>query len=177
SISHMIDCDLFGLTPGAHHLMNVAFHCANAVLLFLLLRQLTGAQWRSAMVAAFFAWHPLHVESVAWISERKDVLSACFGLLCLLAYTAYARKSEDRGQGAEDRNPTSDFRLLTSGYYWLSLVLFALGLLSKPMLVTWPFVLLLLDFWPLKRFGISDFRFQIFQKLVIEKIPFFMLSA
>ena len=93
-LSHMTDCELFGLNPGAHHLVNVLFHTANAALLFVLLLRLTGALWPSAFVAALFAWHPLHVESVAWISERKDVLSTFFALLSLLAYTRYAQQRD-----------------------------------------------------------------------------------
>src|ERR1700733_2348894 len=96
-ISHMMDCQLFGLNPGRHHLMNVLFHTANTLLLFLLLNNLTGALWRSAIVAAFFAWHPLHVESVAWASERKDVLSAFFWLLTLMAYARYTKKASVAG--------------------------------------------------------------------------------
>src|SRR5665213_3466756 len=157
-ISHMVDCDLYGPNPGGHHLTNLLFHVANTLLLFLLLNQMTGAPWRSAFVAAFFAWHPLHVESVAWASERKDVLSTFFFLLTLLAYARYAKKP-----GVTP--------------YLLALLFFTLGLMSKPMVVTLPFVLLLLDFWPLRR--IYDLRFTIYdlKSVLLEKIPFFVLAA
>lgn len=137
-ISHMADCSFYGLKPGGHHLTNLLFHSANAALVFLVLLQLTGAAWRSALVAALFSWHPLHVESVAWISERKDVLSAFFWLLTISAYAKYARASQVKG-------PEGKL------WYCLALFCFGLGLLAKPMVVTLPFVLLLLDFWPLKR--------------------------
>ena len=145
SISHMLDCQFFGLRPGPPHLVNLSLHLANTVLLFLLLQQLTRARWRSVFVAALFALHPLHVESVAWVSERKDVLSTFFFLLTLLAYGRYA----------EIRNPKSDITHHVWPYYALTVVFFAFGLMSKPMLVTLPFVLLLLDYWPLKRFSFS----------------------
>ncbi|PYJ05835.1 MAG: hypothetical protein DME25_07720 [Verrucomicrobia bacterium] len=133
-LSHMLDCQLYGLKPGGHHWTNVLFHAANVLLLFLWLRDMTGALWRSALVAGLFSLHPLHVESVAWVAERKDVLSTFFGLLSLWAYARYAGKSiQPRGLRA---------------YYLLALWFFTLGLLSKPMLVTLPFVLLLLDYWP-----------------------------
>ena len=137
-ISHMVDCSLFGLNPAGHHLMNLLFHVANTVLLFLLLRQMTGSIWRSFFVAALFGWHPLRVESVAWAAERKDVLSTCFWLLTMLAYTRFVRESKVQ-------SPKSKV------FYALSLVLFLAGLMSKPMVVTLPFVLLLVDFWPLRR--------------------------
>jgi len=163
-ISHMLDCQLFGLHPSGHHLMNLLFHTANTVLLFLLLYRLTGAQWRSAFVAGLFAWHPMHVESVAWASERKDVLSAFFWMLCLLCYTRYA---QSRAENALDPRP-STFD------YFLALFLFACALLSKPMVVTLPFVLLLLDFWPLARS--SKLEMRSWMSLLVEKIPFFLLS-
>jgi hypothetical protein len=177
-ISHMLDCQLFGLKPAGHHLTNLLLHTANAVLLFLLLNQLTGARWRSAFVAALFAWHPLHVESVAWASERKDVLSAFFWMLTLLAYTRFVQKSEIRSQKSESniQPPASGLWLPASGFYWLALFFFACGLMSKPMVVTLPFVLLLIDFWPLRRFTIYDSRFTILSQLVLEKIPFFALT-
>ncbi|HEY1663489.1 MAG TPA: tetratricopeptide repeat protein [Verrucomicrobiae bacterium] len=162
-ISHMIDCQLFGLNPAGHHLMSALIHTANAVLLFLLLNNLTKAPWRSAFAAALFAWHPLRVESVAWAAERKDVLSGFFFLLTLLAYARYADL-------AKAKSPGSKFA------YLLALLFFACGLMSKPMIVTLPFVLLLLDFWPLQRFTISDLPFAIW-RLVAEKIPFFALSV
>jgi len=149
-ISHMLDCELYGLDPAGHHFTNVALHAANAVLVFLLWRRLTGALWRSAFVAALFALHPLHVESVAWISERKDVLSACFGLLTLLFYARYAGKRSIPGSSASSRKDVRAFDPSTFNYLW-ALVFFALGLMSKPMLVTLPFVMLLLDWWPLRR--------------------------
>ncbi len=183
-LSHMLDVQLFGLNAGAHHLTNVLFHAANSVLLFLWLKRLTGFVWRSAIVAALFALHPLHVESVAWVSERKDVLSTFFLLLSLIAYTKYAQgrsqKSEVRSQNMQGRDsapishlPSSSFHPLSSKFYLLSLACFVLGLMSKPMVVTLPFLLLLLDYWPLQRFQVSGFKFQVF----LEKIPFFILSA
>jgi tetratricopeptide (TPR) repeat protein len=157
-LSHMTDCELFGLNPGAHHFVNALFHAANAALLFILLVRLTGALWPCAFIAGLFAWHPLHVESVAWISERKDVLSTFFALLALLSYTKYAKKNCRRS-------------------FWFALVYFALGLMSKPMVVTLPFVMLLLDYWPLQR--ISNFKSQVptASRLVLEKWPFFLLTA
>jgi len=171
-ISHMLDCQLFGLNPAGHHFVNVLFHAANAVLLFLLLNRLTGASWRSAFVAAFFAWHPLRVESVAWAAERKDVLSGFFWMLTLLAYAGYARRvtgGECRVTGtASIASPVTRHRSL---FYFLALFFFACALMSKPMVVTLPFVLLLLDYWPLKRFDNSTI-----QRLLLEKVPFFALS-
>src|SRR6266850_2148576 len=141
-LSHMLDCQLFGQQPAMHHLVSVLFHVANSVLLFLLLNWMTGAIGRSVVVAALFALHPLHVESVAWASERKDVLSALFGLLSLLAYAKYVSSVECRGERKpESRNPKSAQH--SSLFYGLALLLFALGLMSKPMLVTLPFVLVL----------------------------------
>lgn len=132
SISHMLDCHLFGLDPGRHHLISLLFHIANSALLLLVLGSMTGALWPSAFVAALFALHPLHVESVAWISERKDVLSTFFWILTMWAYAAYVRRP-----GCKRYVPV--------------VILFSLGLMAKPMLVTLPFVLLLLDYWPLGR--------------------------
>jgi tetratricopeptide (TPR) repeat protein len=177
-ISHLVDCQLFGVRAWWPHLVNMVLHAANTVLLFVLLRRMTGAVWRSAIVAALFALHPLHVESVAWVSERKDVLSTLFWFLTIWAYARYA---EERGAGS------GKWRV----FYGLSLVFFGLGLMSKAMLVTAPFTLLLLDFWPLgrmkapvtagqslpvarlerRRGGASVWR------LVLEKIPFFAMSA
>lgn len=131
-ISHMLDVEIFGLDPGAHHLVNVGFHVANAVLFFLLLAGTTGAIWQSAAVAVLFAVHPLHVESVAWISERKDVLSTFFLLLTCAVYLWYLRRKN-------------------SWRYGLMVLLFTWGLMAKAMLVTLPFALLLLDYWPLRR--------------------------
>ena len=167
--SHMVDCQLFGLKPWGHHLTSVLLHALNTALVFLLLRSMTGAFWRSALVAALFGLHPLHVESVAWVAERKDVLSTCFGLLSLIFYARYGRKR----LAAEDRDVKARgvpaLRLLD---YLLALIFFALGLMSKPMLVTWPFVMLLLDYWPLERFKPASAW-----RLLTEKIPFFALAA
>ena len=153
SLSHMIDCQLFGLQPGGHHFTNVLLHTIAAVALFLVLSSMTGALWSSAFVAALFAIHPLHVESVAWVAERKDVLSAVFFVLTLGAYARYARR------------PT------IWRYIGMS-ILFACGLMSKAMLVTVPLVLLLLDYWPLKRFE----KFSA-GRLIAEKVPLLILSA
>ncbi len=161
--THMLDCQLFGVQPWWPHLVNALLHAANTVLLFGLFQRMTGAVWRSAAVAALFALHPLHVESVAWVAERKDVLSTFFWFLTTWAYLRYAQEFNPRPP-----------RLRRAGvYYALCLVFFALGLMSKPMLVTVPFALLLLDYWPLGRMkeGALDWR------LVLEKIPFFALSA
>lgn len=158
-ISHMVDVQLFGLWPGLHHFMNVVIHATNAVLLFVALRRLTGDLWKPAIVAALFAVHPLRAESVAWASERKDTLSALFFFLGLWAYARYA----------ETRRPR-DYALVAGS--------FALGLCAKPMLVTFPFVLLLLDFWPLKRLtlqGAGEGR-QRLSALVLEKVPLFLLT-
>jgi hypothetical protein len=175
-LSHMLDCQLYGLNPGGHHSTNLLFHVANTLLLFLLLRQLTGALWRSAFVAALFAWHPLHVESVAWAAERKDVLSAFFWMLTLMAYVRYAhRMTGDMCQVTRTAFIPSRVTCHVSLYYWLALFFFACGLMSKPMVVTLPFVLLLLDFWPLNRFQPgSSARSTI--NLIVEKLPFFALT-
>jgi len=154
-LSHMLDCQLYGLTPGGHHLTNVLLHMATAILLFLVLRQMTGSLWRSSFVAAVFAIHPLRVESVAWVAERKDVLSALFFVLTLAAYTRYARRP-------------------SIARYGIVLLLFALGLMCKPMLVTLPFVLLLLDYWPLDRIRRGD---QIQRWVIFEKIPLLALAG
>jgi tetratricopeptide (TPR) repeat protein len=174
-LSHMADIQFFGLQPGAHHLVNILFHAANTLLLFFLIRNLTGARWRSAAVAGLFALHPLHVESVAWISERKDVLSTFFGFLSLLFYARYAQKRsrvDGRESSAGSKSLSFDPRPSTPDYF-LALFIFACGLMSKPMLVTLPFVMLLLDWWPLKRFG----NWREFLRLLPEKIPFFLLAA
>jgi len=136
-ISHLSDVQLFGLRPPWHHLTNLLFHVANTVLLFVVLLRMTKARWESAFVAALFALHPLHVESVAWVSERKDVLSTFFWLLTMGAYCRYVERPG-------------------LSRYLLVVLFFAMGLMSKPMLVTLPFVLLLLDYWPLQRFQQSD---------------------
>jgi Flp pilus assembly protein TadD/4-amino-4-deoxy-L-arabinose transferase-like glycosyltransferase len=148
-LSLMLDCQLFGHSAGRMHLVNLLLHIVNTLLLFMVLKKMTGALWKSAFVAALFALHPLHVESVVWITERKDVLSTFFWLLAMLAYVQYARQP-------------NVFR------YLLTLLIFALGLMAKPMLVTLPFVLLLLDYWPFQR--------KISWRLLIEKIPFIVLS-
>jgi protein O-mannosyl-transferase len=226
-LSHMLDCQLYGLNPAGHHLTNLLFHATNAVLLFLWLRSLTAAFWRSAFVAALFALHPLHVESVAWVAERKDVLCSFFGLLSLWAYTKYARVARgdepELGTKCEVRNPRTERSLKSETrnqplagstradrraatpvtrhaalYYSLALLLFGLGLMSKPMLVTWPCVMLLLDYWPLGRMEKAEWRrqnaecrtpqpatrtthhaprFTFHVSLLLEKLPFFGLAA
>jgi Flp pilus assembly protein TadD len=158
TLSHMLDCQLYGLSPAGHHSTSVLWHAINAVLAFLVFRALTGGMWRSAFAAALFAWHPLRVESVVWITERKDVMSGCFFLLTVLAYVRYSA-AHSAGRPA--------LRL-----YLLSLVCFAGGLMSKPMVVTLPFVLILLDYWPLARLRTLTAR-----QMVLEKLPFFALSA
>ena len=159
-ISHMIDCQLFGTNAGRHLLVNTLIHAANTLLVFYFLFRTTHARWPSALVAALFALHPLHVESVAWASERKDTLSTFLGLLSLIAYVRY---SEARS---------------ISRYAWVAITL-ALGLLAKPMLVTWPLVMLLLDYWPLRRLQKLDTRSQLsaLRNLVVEKLPLFALVA
>jgi len=174
TLSHMLDCQVYGLHPWGHHLTSVVLHGATAILLFLMLRQMSGAMWRSAFVAAVFAIHPLRVESVAWVSERKDVLSGLFFMLTLWAYVCHVQK-----QGAKRQSAIS---FPGSGFYWLALFLFTLGLLCKPMLVTLPFVLLLLDYWPLNRLaspeaGGPGSRFPAWLGLILEKIPFLLLTV
>ena len=189
-LSHMLDCDLFGLNPWGHHLTNVLLHALNAALVFALLRRMTGATWRSLLAAALFAVHPLRVESVAWVAERKDVLSGCLGLVALIFYARYAevqrQAREPRGVRRETGNTPRASRIPPSIFYLLSLLFFALGLMSKPMLVTWPLVMLLLDYWPLRRFEPSpltaqpsalDSQLSTALRLVREKIPFFVLAA
>jgi tetratricopeptide (TPR) repeat protein len=174
-LSHMLDCQLFGLNAWGHHLMSLFFHVANTLLLFLVLKKMTGQVWPSAFVAAAFALHPLHVESVAWVSERKDVLSGFFWMLTMIAYARYAEKPGIRR-------------------YLLVVLGFSLAMMSKPMVVTLPFVLLLLDYWPLGRLqwgrrergaeGLSQrklvkVRYEQFSlwHLVVEKVPLFILTA
>jgi Flp pilus assembly protein TadD len=212
-LSHMLDAQLFGPKPAGPHVTNLLCHIATTLLLFRLLRQLTGALWRSAFVAALFALHPTHVESVAWVSERKDVLSAFFFVLTLLAYVRYVKGlaaggpepvpgrdpasvpgANQRPQALAHSPPTtahaSRFTLHASRFYLLSLFFFALGLMSKPMLVTLPVVLLLLDLWPLRRMQhagtgpMLDARRSTLHAplhpllpLLLEKIPFFLLAA
>jgi hypothetical protein len=177
-LSHMLDCQFFGLNAGAHHMVNVLFHCANAVLLLLLLNSMTGAFWRSAFVAALFAWHPLRVESVAWISERKDVLSGFFFMLTLWMYVLHVKKEVFPLAANQDEAVRSKGR--RSIFFRLALGFFVLGLLAKPMLVTVPLVLLLIDFWPLNRFAAFSRKpsgMKIAKSLVAEKLPFFLCSV
>jgi tetratricopeptide (TPR) repeat protein len=157
----MLDCELFGPKSGPMHIVNVLFHVSNTILLFLVLGRMTKSVWQSAFIAGLFALHPLHVESVAWIAERKDVLSTLFWLLTMLAYTRYTKRP-------------------SAWRYIAVIVLFAMGLLAKPMLVTLPFVLLLLDYWPLERR--TEGRGQrtegaSLKWLIIEKIPLIALSV
>ncbi len=148
-LSHMLDVELYGLDPSGHHLTSLLFHIANSLLLFGVLLKMTGALWRSGLVAVLFALHPLNVESVVWIAERKNVLSTFFWFLTLWAYVDYVNKKKS---------------------YWLVVLFLALGLMAKPMLVTLPFALLLLDFWPLHRYKDS------LTTLIIEKFPLFLLA-
>lgn len=164
-MSHMLDCRLFGVNPGGHHLMNVALHFLNSYFLFLFFKRATDKFYCSAFIGILFAVHPLHVESVAWVSERKDVLSTFFMVLTLNSYLSYRHSGK-------------------SWLYYLSLLLFLLGLLAKPMLVTLPFLLLLLDYWPLHRKrdrGDAAFLFSVLTRnrcqLVVEKVPFFLMTA
>jgi tetratricopeptide (TPR) repeat protein len=153
-LSYIFDYQLFGLNPAGYHLINVLFHMVNALLLFLVLREATGKLWQSFWVAGLFALHPLHVESVVWISERKDVLCAFFWMLTMLAYVRYARGRKC--------------------WYLGVIVFFTLGLMSKPMAVTLPFVLLLLDYWPLRRIETLHGSYR---RLILEKLPMIALSA
>jgi protein O-mannosyl-transferase len=185
-MSHMLDIQLYGLSPQGHHLTNLLFHIANTLLLFLIFHRMTKALWQSAFVAALFALHPLHVESVAWVAERKDVLSTFFWMLTMGAYLYYVERPG----------------LLR---HFAVLIFFALGLMAKPMLVTLPFVLLLLDYWPLKRFkqrAVSQaiagptgemhvdqreenaerqtglkYQWSLIRSLLMEKIPLFVLAV
>jgi tetratricopeptide (TPR) repeat protein len=207
-LSHMLDVQLFGMDPGGHHLTSLLLHAANALLLFLVLKRMTGALYCSAFAATLFALHPLHVESVAWISERKDVLSTFFLMLTLMAYVSYV-KSKTAAQASEPAHPylkevqeTASDRVASAAqteshdpapgpghsaagkprfafWYVLALLLFTLGLMSKPMLVTLPFVLLLLDYWPLRRFEFKSQKEEVntLPGLLKEKLPFVGLSA
>lgn len=169
-ISHMIDCQIYNLSPWGHHLTNVLLHAVNTALLFLLLSRLSGALWKSALVATLFSIHPLHVESVAWVSERKDVLSTMFLLLTLICYINYVQCHKIK-------------------YYYLAIIAFSFGLMAKPMLVTVPFLLLLVDYWPLGRFteqkasAVDSVTGQALAKscsiwlILKEKFPFLILSA
>jgi tetratricopeptide (TPR) repeat protein len=156
-LSHMTDFHLFGSDPAGHHLMSLAFHTANALLLFLVFKLMTGNFWRSAFIAALFALHPLHVESVVWAAERKDVLSGFFWLLTMLFYVHYVRGKK-------------------TGSYILAVLSLALGLMAKPMLVTLPFVLLVLDYWPLSRLQFNR-PGKALATALIEKLPFFILAG
>ncbi|KAF5406582.1 MAG: hypothetical protein Udaeo2_33540 [Candidatus Udaeobacter sp.] len=167
TISHMLDCQLYGLNAGGHHATNIVLHTIAVLLLFGVLRQMTGAVWKSAIVAALFAIHPLHVESVAWVSERKDVLSAVFFMLTLCAYVCYVRAP-------------------SIGRYLIVAVIFAFGLMSKSMLVSTPIVLVFLDYWPLGRIQKSKARGQeskvsgqwsVVGGLLMEKISLLILAA
>ena len=182
-ISHMLDCQFYGLKPGGHHLTNVLLHTVSVIVLFLVLRRMTGFLWRSAFVAAVFAIHPLRVESVAWVAERKDVLSGFFFMLTLWAYVGYVRRTQIRGQQSSMRKLFYGFQPLTSVDYWFALLFFACGLMSKAMVATLPLLLLLLDYWPLHRFlrpepvAAKDKKklLPVFQRLIFEKIPFLVL--
>ncbi|HVM49872.1 MAG TPA: tetratricopeptide repeat protein [Candidatus Acidoferrum sp.] len=217
-LSHELDCQLFGLAAWGHHLTSILLHALNATLLFVVLRRMTGATWRSFAVALLFGLHPLRVESVVWISERKDVLSTLFWMLTLWAYVRYAEGRGARTEGGSGEHPTSNIQHPTSNerphaprstlhsllFYGLSLLFFALGLMSKPMLVTLPFVLLLLDYWPLgclaslkskvsslestegatrnTQHATRDpypprFSLQPLASSLVEKLPFFLLAA
>ncbi len=166
-LSHMMDCHIYGMNPGHHHLTNVLYHILNTILLFFLFKRMTGKLWQSSFVAALFALHPLHVESVAWIAERKDVLSTFFLFMTLWTYTRYVE----------------NFRVTD---YLLSFLFFTLGLMAKPMIVTLPFLLLLLDYWPLERLRLFSNSFKVekagnthvkLSKLIWEKVPFFLFAA
>lgn len=222
-LTHTLECQVFGLKPWGHHLTSLLLHALNTCLVFVLFKRMTGAMWRSFMVAALFGLHPLRVESVAWVAEQKDVLSAAFGLLALWAYTRYAQRvhgpqsavhrpqprnlssesadhqSREKGRSEARRGAKfqiSDFRfqIRNSGwfYYLLALLLYAFSLMSKPMLVTMPFILLLLDYWPLGRFQESipavppasnpnpqppaTHHWRALGRLALEKGPFLLLA-
>jgi tetratricopeptide (TPR) repeat protein len=157
SLSHMLDCELFGLNPAGHHLANLLLHILNTLLLFSVLKAMTGAVWQSAFVAAVFALHPLNVESVAWIAERKNLLSCLFWLLTIAAYLCYVRRP-------------------SVSRYLLTLLVFVMALMSKPVVVTLPLVLLLLDYWPFGRFDFG-LNWKKLYRLVLEKVPFLTLSG
>jgi protein O-mannosyl-transferase len=157
-LSHMLDVQIFGMAAGPHHLISVILHIANALLLFWLLLRITGAWGRSAAIAALFAVHPLHVESVAWIAERKDVLSTFLGFLTLHVYVNYVRRPRQ-------------------GNMLFVAVIFALGLMAKPMLVTLPFLMILLDLWPLRRIHFESGQFRVLKRLIFEKAPLFILAG
>jgi Flp pilus assembly protein TadD len=193
-VSHMVDCQLYGLKPGGHHRTSMLLHAANAVLVFLVFRRMTGAFWRCVLLAALFALHPLQVDSVAWVAERKNLLSAFFWLLTLWAYARYA---EVQSPAFHITDHGSRITYFPSLFYVLSLFFMACGLMCKPVLVTLPFVLLLLDYWPLQRFRLStlnsqrstspslrglglktqDSRLKVLLPLLWEKLPFFALAV
>ena len=190
-LSHMVDWQIYGLKAGGHHLTNLLLHLANTLLLFGVMQRMTGAVWRSGLLAALFALHPLHVESVAWVAERKDVLSTLFWMLALWAYGRYVELkvagcklqvgAQRRGNTQYGTRNTSSYSRLTcrpAFCYSVSLFFFALGLMAKPMLVTLPFVLLLVDYWPLRRFELTalDTQRATLMRLVREKVPFFVLT-
>jgi protein O-mannosyl-transferase len=166
-LSIMLDCQLFGLRAGGHHLTSLLLHAANTVLVFLVFRRMTDATWRSVFVAALFGLHPLHVESVAWAAERKDVLSTLFWLLTMLMYLRYAEERKGRGQRLA-------FNLPSPIFYLLALLFFICGLMSKIMIVTLPFMFLLLDWWPLQRLQINpqNSTLKTLRPLLLEKLPF-----
>lgn len=202
-VSHMLDVQLFGLRPAWHHFVNLLIHTANAILLLVLFQRMTGAPWRSFFVAALFALHPLHVESVAWASERKDVLSTFFFILTLIAYVGYVRSaarskadlettSAENSVASTSASQTMRFLDHPRRCYGLTLGLFALALMSKPMVITTPVVMLLLDYWPLQRLshptGLNSAAIGVekplarrwliqLKGLVREKLPFFALAA
>jgi protein O-mannosyl-transferase len=192
-VSHMVDCQLFGSKPAGHHLMNVLLHTLNTILVFLVFRRLTRAFWRSVALAALFGLHPLQVDTVAWVAERKNLLSTFFWLLTTWAYACYAEESQV--QSLKSQVPRLKSKVSPASpalhaprstrhaaiFYLLSLLLFALGLMCKPVLVTLPFVLLLLDYWPLKRFELSKLstinsQLSAIRRLLLEKLPFLALA-
>ena len=188
--SHMAVCQVFGAKPWGHHLANVLLHALNAGLVFAWLQAMTGARWRSLLVAALFALHPLRVESVAWVAERKDVLAGLFGLLALMAYVRYTEVQSLKSKVQSLKSEAGGQWSAVSGqwflWYLLSLCLFALGLMSKATVVTWPFVMLLLDYWPLGRMQnakATDTQhatrntLHVPLPLLLEKLPFFALAA
>ena len=182
-ISHQLDWQLYGMNAGGHHLTNVLLHTATTILLFFALRELTGTFWRAAFVAAAFGIHPLRVESVAWVIERKDVLSGFFFMLTLLAWARHVKKISVMENCTAENSIFSalNSRRWTAGYIF-ALIFLALGLMSKSMLVTVPLVLLLLDYWPLQRWPINEPWFSRRQlkatlDLLLEKTPFLILSA
>jgi tetratricopeptide (TPR) repeat protein len=168
-LSHMLDCQIYGPKAGGHHFTNILLHMVNSCLVFALMLRLTRRAAPSFVIAALFAWHPLHVESVAWVAERKDVLSTCFGLLSLLAYQAYATNARD-----QTSSQTANVRNIIR--YSSSLLFFVLSLISKPMFVTLPFVMLLLDYWPLGRIGMGPAKAP-WKRIALEKLPFLLLAA